>query len=159
MQYYYRYLSEFVLEEYDAVVRDTERNLRALDLCAKHAKEEADRYAMEQYRPYIIMMNTRSRAHLALRDNRPREARGIVRDALTRLKQFYGRFGKEDIYTGSSEVLALESLLKDIEAKIPVDPIKQLKLKLAKALAEERYEEAAKLRDAIQSAKNGGRED
>jgi len=46
-------------------------------------------------------------------------------------------------------VATLKALLKDIEAKIPVDPLKQLQRDLAKAVQEERYEEAARLRDAI----------
>ena len=56
--YYHRYLAQFVLEDYEAVVRDTARNLRVLEFCAALADEESDRYIMEQYRPYILMMNT-----------------------------------------------------------------------------------------------------
>ena len=152
VQYYYRYLSEFVLEDYDAVVRDTARNLRALDFCGKHAREDSDRFLMEQYRPYILMMNARARSHLFLRDSRPRAARRLVLEALEKLRQFYARFGQEDSYSHSSEVSAMESLLKEIEAKIPPDPIQLLKHQLAKAIEEERYEEAAKLRDTLARA-------
>ena len=66
--YYHRYLAEFVLEEFEAVERDTLRNLRAFDFCNTHAREEADRDAMEQYRPYVLMMHTRARARAALQD-------------------------------------------------------------------------------------------
>jgi len=152
IQYYYRYLSEFVLEDYEAVARDTGRNLQVLDFCAKYAEEESDRYIMEQYRPYILMMNTRARAHLALRDNRPRQARKIVLEALTKMEGFFNRFGQEDLYDSSSEVAVLSALLKDIETKIPQDPLKRLKQELAEAVEEERYEDAARLRDAIHRA-------
>jgi len=152
VQYYYRYLSEFVLEDYDAVVRDTARNLRVLDLCAKFAQEEADRYAMEQYRPYIIMMNSRARAQMLLKDKRPRAARKIIESALRSLKEYYTRFGQEDLYGSSSEVSALETLLKEIDEGIPPDPLDHLKRKLADAIEHERYEEAARLRDAIRAA-------
>ena len=149
VQYYYRYLSEFVLEEYEAVRRDTARNLEVLDFCAKYAKEEPDRYLMEQYRPYIVMMNARARAHLALRDSRPRSARAIVRQALGQMRRFFSRFGHDQLYANSSEVATLEALLKDIEKKIPIDPLKRLKRELAKAVEEERYEDAARLRDTM----------
>ncbi len=152
VQYYYRYLGEFVLEEYEAVRRDTARNLEVLDFCARHAEEEPDRYIMEQYRPYILMMNTRAGAHLILRDSRPRAARDMVKDALEQLRQFYGRFGQEDLYGSSTEVATLEALVKEIEAKIPADPIRQLTKDLARAVDEERYEDAAHIRDAIESA-------
>jgi len=152
IQYYYRYLSEFVLEDYEAVVRDTDRNLSVLDFCANYAEEESDRYLMEQYRPYILMMNTRSKAHLAMRDNRPRQARKIVRGALSKMGEFFNRFGRENLYSSSSEVGVLEALLKEIDAKIPVNPVQKLKRQLTKAVREERYEEAARLRDAIERA-------
>ena len=155
VQYYYRYLSEFVLEDYKAVGRDTSRNLRVLDFCAKYAEDESDRYIMEQYRPYILMMNTRARAHLALRDKRPREAHKIVEQALEQMRGFFSRFGEEDLYSSSSEVTALEALLKDIEAKTPADPLQRLKRQLAEAVEEERYEDAARLRDAIQRSARG----
>ena len=155
IQYYYRYLSEFVLEDYEGVARDTGRNLRVLDVSAKYAEEESDRYIMEQYRPYILMMNTRARAHLALRDNRPRVARKTVREALDKMTEFFDRFGQENVYSSSSEVAVLEALLKDIETKIPADPVQQLERQLAEAVSEERYEDAARLRDAIHRASLG----
>lgn len=151
-QYYYRYLSEFVLEEYEAVARDTSRNLKLLEFMAEHAQDEADQVAMEQYRPYILMMNARAKAQMALADNRPRLARTYVRQALVRLKRFYHRFGSSDTYRGSSEVVALEALQREIEGRIPIDPMTRLKKQLEKAVQEERYEEAARLRDVMDKA-------
>ena len=151
-QYYYRYLSEFVLEEYEAVARDTSRNLKLLDFTAEHALDEADQVAMEQFRPYILMMNARAKAQMALADNRPRLARTYVRQALVRLKRFYHSFGTSDMYRGSAEVVALEALQREIEARMPIDPMTRLKKQLAKAVHEERYEEAARLRDVMDKA-------
>jgi hypothetical protein len=152
VQYYYRYLSCFVLEEYESVARDTARNLRVLDFCSQYAAEESDRYIMEQYRPYVLMMNTRARARLALRDSRPRAARRVVRSSLERLTEFYQRFGAEEMFANSSEVAALQALDREIAAKIPEDPVKKLRRQLARAVEEERYEDAARLRDAIHQA-------
>ena len=148
-QFYYRYLSEFVLEEYQPVARDTSRNLRCLDFCARYGRTEPDRLALEQYRPYVIMMNTRARAFLALQASRPRLARKIINLALRRLRDYYGRFGQDELYEHSSEVSALEAMRKDVEAEIPLDPLAKLRRQLAKAVREERYEEAARLRDVI----------
>ena len=158
IQYYYRYLSEFVLEEYEAVARDTDRNLRVLDFCAKYAIEEPDRYMMEQYRPSVLLTNTRAEAHMALRDKRPRAARDTVLAALEKLREYFSRFGQEELYDDSSEVVALKALLKDVQAKIPEDPVHKLKRQLAKAIEEERYEDAARLRDAILRTVGEGRQ-
>jgi len=153
-QFYYRYLSEFVLGEYKAVVRDTGRNLDAMDFCRRYAAEDDDREAMEQYRPYILMMNTRGRAHLALRGGRLRAAREAVRLGIKRIRKVFGESDEEELAAGSSELATLAALLREIESKMPVDPVEQLQRKLAKAVEEERYEEAARLRDLIRAAAN-----
>ena len=149
LQYYHRYLCEFVLEEYAAVVRDTDRNLRMLDFCGRYAREESDRFALEQYRPYMLMMNVRARGQLLFQGRHPDEARALVRGGLESLRQFYARFGQEEFYATSKEVAALEELLREIEGQMTPDPVGQLKRLLAKAVEEERYEEAARLRDQI----------
>ena len=46
--FYHRYLSMFVLEQYDAVIRDTQHNLDVLDLCARYGKTDYDRMCLEQ---------------------------------------------------------------------------------------------------------------
>src|SRR5215204_363588 len=93
--YYHRYLSLFVLEEFPDVVRDTARNLRVLDLCGKYAVNETDRLVLEQYRPYITMMNTRARASLLFKEKRYGDAMDAVKDGLGRIKDFFARFGQE----------------------------------------------------------------
>ena len=55
--FYRRYVAYFVLEEYDSVVRDTSHSLDILDMCHEHAMEPEDRESLEEFRPYILMMN------------------------------------------------------------------------------------------------------
>jgi len=157
-QYYYRYLAEFVLEDYDAVIRDTARNLRLLDLIGQYAAEDPDRQGMEQYRPYILMMNTRARAHLALHNRRPKAARRALREGMKRISEFFAGIGRADLCQESGEVNALRAMLGQIEAEIPPDPLQELKRRLARAVEEERYEEAARLRDAIADVRREDRQ-
>src|SRR5205814_4975864 len=82
VMYYHRYLSLFVLEEFTGVVRDTDRNLRVLDLCGKYAADEQDRLVLEQYRPYIMMMNTRAKASLLFKDKKYAQALETVHEGL-----------------------------------------------------------------------------
>ena len=155
VQFYYRYLSEFVLEDYPAVARDTARNMRMLDLRAKYAREESDRFLMEQYRPYILMMNARARAIIELRQDRPQVARQIMLEALAGLKRFYKKFGQEELFGASKEVTTLEELLREIEATMPEDPVAKLRHELTQAIEQEQYEAAARLRDRIAKAIRG----
>jgi excinuclease UvrABC helicase subunit UvrB len=148
--YYHRYLSLSVLEEYDGVVRDTGRNLRLLDLCGKYAADETDRVAMEQYRPYLMMMNARAAASVHLQAKRFGDAARVVADALEQIKAFYERFGQEELFDKSNEARVLRRFAREVQRKAPVDPIQRLRRRLHRAVKDERYEEAAKLRDELE---------
>lgn len=168
MMYYHRYLSLFVLGEFDGVARDTERNLRVLDLCGKYASSEQDRLVLEQYRPYILMMYTRSRASVEMEAGKKLEEKGatgpaaaqmlrhyrsalkIVRHGLRDLKAFFTRFGQPEAYRHSNEVRILKRFGREIRAKLPVDTRRELQKQLQKAIKSERYEDAARLRDELE---------
>jgi len=147
--YYHRYLSLFVLEDFSGVVRDTARNLRVLDLCGKYAIEEQDRLILEQYRPYITMMNTRAAASIHFGAKRYDEALLIVKDGLAKIKRFFVRFGQDSAYQHSNEVRVLRRFGREIKAKMPVDPRLKLQQQLDRAVKKENYEEAARLRDEL----------
>src|SRR4051812_2616479 len=153
LMYYHRYLSLFVLGEFLGVARDTARNLRVLDLCGKYASDEQDRLVLEQYRPYIIMMNARALASIEFDANDFRRALAIVKRGLKDIRRFFARFGQEEAYSHSNEVRILKRFGREIRKKLPVDPLKVLQLQLNRAVKEERYEEAARLRDEIEKQK------
>jgi hypothetical protein len=147
--YYHRYLSLYVLEDFPAVVRDTERNLRVLDFCGKFAVDEQDRLVLEQYRPYITMMNTRASASILFKEERYQPALAIVNEGLEKIKEFFTQFGQPEAFTQANEVKVLKQFARDIRKKLPIDPIVKLQSQLDKAVRAEEYEEAARLRDEI----------
>lgn len=154
VQYYQRYLSLFVLEDFPAVVRDTARNLRVLDLCSKFAEDEQDRLVLEQYRPYITMMHARARASIQFKERRYEVALTTVQRGLKDIKAFYARFGQEEAYERSNEVRVLRRFARDIRKKLPADSMLMLQRKLSRAVKHEKYEEAARLRDKIAGIQN-----
>lgn len=147
--YYQRYLSLYVLGEYDGVIRDTARNLRTLDLCSKFASEEQDRLMLEQYRPYILMMNARAAASLLMKEEKFNEAHSAVKAGLARIKDFFEKFNHPEAFESCDEARVLKKFAKEIRKKIPVTPVERLNRKLKKALKEEDYETAAKVRDEL----------
>jgi len=153
VMYYHRYLAEFVLEDFAAVQRDTMRNLRLMDFCRDYAADESDRYILEQYRPYVLMMHARARTRKALAANRTREALAAVRQGIRRLKTFYGQIGGEKVAKASAELVLLRAMARDIKARLPVDPVRQLRKELGQAVREERYEDAAMMRDRLREIK------
>lgn len=147
--YYHRYLSLYVLEDFPGVVRDTARNLRVLDFCGKFAVDEQDRLVLEQYRPYITMMNARAAASLLFKEQKYTEALLVVNQGLAGIKEFFTRFGQAEAFAHANEVKVLKQFARDIRKKMPIDPLVKLQAQLDKAIKNEHYEEAARLRDEI----------
>ncbi|HEY0007721.1 MAG TPA: UvrB/UvrC motif-containing protein, partial [Tepidisphaeraceae bacterium] len=147
--YYQRYLSLFMLGDFPGVVRDTSRNLRVLDFCGKYAVEEQDRVVLEQYRPYIIMMRTRAAASILFNEQKLHQALDVVREGLAAIRDFFEKFGHPEAYESCDEARILKRFAREIKKKLPVGPLERLQRKLKKAVANEQYEVAAKLRDQI----------
>lgn len=147
--YYQRYLSLFVLGDFPAVVRDTTRNLRVLDLCGKFALDEQDRLVLEQYRPYILMMRTRADASIQVRDHKYHQALDTVRAGLGDIRGFFDKFGHPEAFDQCDEAKVLKRFAREIKKKLPIGQVERLQRKLKRAVAQEQYELAAKLRDQI----------
>ncbi len=149
VQYYHRYLSNFFLEEHAAVVRDTERNLRFLDFMLKYARHEADRESVEGYRPYILMMNSRAKSHLALEDGDLDRALAEVNSGLEKVRKFFTDHDQPQLIQESNEVQALLKLREELLSHRPQSPLDLLQQRLTTAVESEDYEQAARLRDQI----------
>lgn len=147
---YHRYLSLYVLEDFEGVVRDTSANLRIFDMVSRFGPTEADRRSLEQYRPYVIMMNTRALAQQAMSREKYREAMAIIVSGLAMIRGFFASHGRAELYRRSNEASVLRELRKEVSTHLPKDPIRVLERKLRKAVAAEHYEEAAQLRDKLE---------
>jgi len=150
--FYHRYLSLFVLGKYEGVVRDTRHNLGILDLCRKFSATANERGAMEQFRPYILMMEGRARACIALRDGFVKTAIAFLRGTLRQIIAAYG----DPHARQSPEARVIREMIRDIRRQLPPDPQEQLHEQLKKALKRESYEEAAALRDQIMALQTTG---
>jgi excinuclease UvrABC helicase subunit UvrB len=125
-----------------------------LDLCGKFAIDEQDQLVLEQYRPYIVMMNTRAAASIEAAEKRYADALRTIDKGLEEIREFFARFGQEESYPQASEVRVLKRLAREVRKKLPVNPIEKLERKLDKAVRDERYEDAARLRDRISAMKS-----
>lgn len=153
VQYYHRYVCLMVLEEFDGVIRDTTRNLRVLDLCAKFAETEQDRSMLEQFRAYIVMMRARALASQALKDDEPKLAIHAIDEGLAALKSYFSESGQMEGFDDSSEVQILKGMRDALTPKLPVSQKAELKSRLARAVEQENYELAAILRDELKNLK------
>jgi hypothetical protein len=153
LMYYHRYLACFILEDYDQVIDDTHKNLQLFDLCGKYAARKSDRLFLEQYRPYVIMMNTRAKAQQAAKSRKIPLAIDQIRAGLKAIKKLYDDVDESDEYTYSPEVSILKQLGRKMRKKLPADPVRLLEKKLEQAIKSEEFEEAALLRNQISIAK------
>lgn len=147
--YYHRYLSLFVLEQFQNVLKDTQHNLDALEMCRKFGATEYDRVALEQHRPYILMMHTRARACEALRQGFPQTAIAYLRGGVKQIARLFPRPQRKYFVRQSPEARMLVDMLQQIRQQLPPDPRLVLARRLKEAVAAERYEEAATLRDQL----------
>lgn len=154
VQYYHRYVALLVLEEYEAVIRDTSRNLRLLEFCALHAKEESDRTILEQFRPYIMMMRARALAGAALKDDQPKASVFALDESLAEIQKYFTDRGTPELFEQSSEVEALKGMREALVPRLPVSQKSELRQRLQRALDQENYELAAILRDELRQIKD-----
>ena len=151
VQYYHRYLSLFQLRDFHNVIRDTERNLEMFDFVSEHCSDEDSKWTLEQFRPYVNMMNTRARASLELQEGNTLGAVKIIEAGKEKIEAFYRAIGQAEWIESSNELAFLSEWLKEIHDAQPLTPLEIMERDLQLAIAAEAYERAAELRDAIRS--------
>ena len=150
--YYQRYLSMFVLEEFDAVERDTRRSLHLMDFLHAYAAEEGDREALEPQRPYVMMMNARARANRLRETGEIEDAYDVVADGLREVGALLESQADEAADSSRSEIRLLEELRDRLLTELPDRGAVRLRIELDEALSAEDYERAAELRDQLATA-------
>ena len=147
--YYRRYIAYFVLEEFENVLRDTQHSLAIFDLCHENAIDPEDRIALEEFRPYVVMMNARAQAYHAMEDGEPASALAHVNRGILDIKAHFERQGRSDASTGSEEIKILRTLGGELRGRLPRDSVVVTRKALRNAIEQERFEEAARLRDEL----------
>jgi len=149
LQYYYRYLSYFYLCDYPGVQKDTERNIQVFDFVRAYAAEEDDRFLLEQYRPYVIMMNTRAKAYQYLGGEDTQDAIEILITGINQIRGFFEEIEQTELIEECDEIQLLRRMAEDLLWEATGDPLSRLKEEMKQAVAREDYEQAAVLRDEI----------
>lgn len=149
IQYYHRYLSLFQINDFAGVVRDTQRNLDLFDFVAEHTDRDELAWTLQQFRPYVLMMNTRAKASIFLASGRFADAITEIERGRDRITDFFQRSSFPELGTRSSEVNFLNEWLDEVKAKRPLSKIEIMQREMETAVAKELYERAAELRDAI----------
>jgi hypothetical protein len=162
VQYYHRYVSFWHLQRFELCARDTNRNLKLFAFVREHARHMKDKLQFDQYRPYVTMMHARAVATplLGLRDYQA--ALGAIDAAIDGIRSFLKEYEQQQNEENCSELVFLlrwrdevVSQQDDRNAERPYNPMDRLRADLDTAVREERFEDAAKLRDAIRQHTQG----
>lgn len=154
-QYYYRYLSLFHLEDYPGVERDTGHNLAIFSLVQNYADNDEIKWYFEQYYPHAIMMQTRARGMTALDGQDYQAALQIIREGIERLESFAEEWEGEGAEEDLAELAFLREWYEELDKERPLSQREQLERDLRVAVEAENFEEAARLRDKIQTMRPG----
>lgn len=149
IQYHHRYICLFYLGEYDGVIRDTNRNLRAFDFARLHAESEELAWSLQQFRPQLLMMNTRAHAAKKLEANDYETAISVLEGGLNNIRSFYSEFSKPELLEQSGELQSLEIVLEEVRMQKPLTERERLQQELDEAVRQENYEKAARVRDRL----------
>ncbi|MGD9721733.1 MAG: UvrB/UvrC motif-containing protein [Pirellulales bacterium] len=163
VQYYHRYVSFWHLERYELCARDTTRNLRLFAFVREYARHTKDKLQFDQWRPYVTMMHARAVATplIGLRDYRA--ALGAIDAGIEAIRSFLTEYDQLHNAENCSELAYLLRWREDLANRDdsspqerPYNPLDQLNAELEAAVREERFEDAARLRDTIRQHSQGG---
>ncbi|MEP6937112.1 MAG: UvrB/UvrC motif-containing protein [Chthoniobacterales bacterium] len=149
IQYYHRYLSLFQINDFLSVIRDTQRNLDLFSFVAEHSEREELGWSFQQFRPYVLMMNTRAKASILLGEGKFAEAMREIERGRDAVMEFFQSSPFPELAAKSSELSFLEDWLEEVSSKRPLSKLEVMQREMEVAIASELYERAAELRDAI----------
>ena len=153
IQYYHRYLSLFQINDFEGVVRDTQRNLDLFTFVAEHTDREDFSWALQQFRPYVLMMNTRAKASILLGQQKFADAIAEIERGREAIVDFMQQSNFPELVSKSSEIAFLDEWLEEVKAKRPLSKLEVMQREMETAIAKDLYERAAELRDAIKLLK------
>src|SRR6266404_9255561 len=134
IQYYHRYVSLFQLNEFAGVIRDTQRNLDLFTFVDEHSEREDLVWSFQQFRPYVLMMNTRARVSILLADGKFAEAISEIEKGRERISEFFQQSAFPELEAKSSEIAFLDEWLEEVRAKRPLSKLEVMEREMERAI-------------------------
>lgn len=160
VQYYHRYVSFWNLKRFELCARDTARNLRLFAFVRTYARHDRDKLLFDQWRPYVLMMHAQAVATPLVEAHDMPLALAAIDEGVLGIEQFLTEYRQDDRADDCQELIQLRRWRSELLSNKgrpalsapPGDHNEQLRAALAAAVADERYEDAARLRDQLRSA-------
>lgn len=149
VQYHHRYICLLQLEDFEGVLRDTERNLDLFDFVEEFAETGESSWQFQQFRSQCLMMQTRSIVSQKLKLELHDEALEELDQGIEAIREYYREYSLTEQLEPSNEIASLEAWRSEISNHKPMSEREKLELALHEAVRKEDYEKAAEMRDAL----------
>jgi hypothetical protein len=149
VQYHHRYICLLQLEDYDGVLRDTERNLELFDFVEEFADSTENSWLFQNFRPQCLMMQTRALVSQKLKNKEHDAALAELDDGIEAIREFYREYSLTEQLEQSGEIASLEGWRDELSNRKPMSEREKLEQALQDAVRKEDYETAARMRDAL----------
>jgi UvrB/UvrC motif-containing protein len=147
VQYYHRRACWLALRKYRRAMADADHTLAFMDFVRAHSPSEEFTEAHEQYRGLVVFQRTQAAAALRVEGDDPEGAIDEVRSGLTQMRAFFLEHEAEEQMDEDAMVQHLRKIEQSLRDEHGISAT--LREQLDQAVANENYEEAAKLRDAL----------
>ena len=147
VQYFQRRIAWLALREFDRAIADADHTLSFMDFVRDHAPTDEYRLAHRQFRGFVLFHRAQAMAARAIERNDPESAVDAVQSALAKIQAFFTEHELEEQVDEDVLVMELRKLEQSLRNMHGIE--ETLNEQLARAVANEEYETAARLRDEI----------
>jgi hypothetical protein len=126
---------------------DADHTLALMDFVKAHAPSDDYLQAHEKYRGFVVFQRTQAAAALQVEKGLPEKGVEEIRAGLERLREFFAGFEMEDEMEEDGMVQHLRKVEQSLREQYKIEAT--LQEQLDQAIADEDYEKAARLRDAM----------
>jgi hypothetical protein len=147
VQYYHRRVCWLALREFHNAVADADHTLGLMDFCRDHSPDEQWTLSHEQYRPFVLFHRAQAAALAALGDRGAEAAVEEINQGLEKMRQVFVDYEAEEEFDEDELVQRLTELRESLRQHFRVG--RTLHEQLAEAIASEKYELAAEIRDEL----------
>ena len=149
LQFYHRRMCWLALKQYARAIRDADHTLGFMDFVKRFAPTDEYLHAHEQYRGFVLFQRTQAAAALQVENNAPEAAIDEIRLGLERIRAFFVAWQREEEMEEDGMVRHLRHVETTLRQQYQIEAT--LEEQLQQAIADEDYERAARLRDALKN--------
>ncbi len=148
-QFYQRRVCWLMLHRFEDAITDADHTLAFMDFVKLHSPSEEYTSAHERFRGFVVFQRTQAASALQVEMKKPDQAIDAVRQGLDQLRGFFAENELEDEMEENGMVRHLRRVESALREQYKIGAT--LREQLEKAIAEEDYEAAARLRDEIRN--------